>query len=73
MLVQILVRSASGAAGPPMASTIAIVTTPQSHTAISHLTSQYWTDLVAIRSYLTDEELRALSIAAALEISRPRS
>jgi hypothetical protein len=51
---------------------VAIVTPRDAQAAIAGLTADYWRDLLAIRPSVTRDEFRGLTLAAALEIARPR-
>ena len=65
-------RSGQRLSGPPVATGVAIVTPRDAQAAIAALTADYWRDLLAIRSSVTRDEFRGLTLAAALEIARSR-
>jgi hypothetical protein len=65
-------RSGQRLSGPPLATGVAIVTPRDAQAAIAGLTADYWRDLLAIRPSVTRDEFRGLTLAAALEIARPR-
>jgi len=65
-------RSGQRLSGPPLATGVAIVAPRDTRAAIAALTADYWRDLLAIRTSVTRDEFRALTLAAALEIARSR-
>lgn len=65
-------RSGQRLPEPPVATAVAVVAPRDARAAIASLTADYWRDLLAIRSSVTRDEFRALTVAAALEIARSR-
>ncbi len=71
--ITILARRGANGASQPMATAVGVVSGRGEYDAIAAEVAHYWRDLRAVRDHLSDEELRALSAAASLDVARARS
>ncbi len=71
--ITILTRRGASGVSQRVATAVGVVGGRDQYDAITADAARYWQELRAVRDKLSDEELRALSTAAALDVARARS